>query len=80
MSQLPIFRPSRFTPFTRRIPIASSGLSQPLSADSSASLRIAERCKLIVAADKERRSRNERYFTTTERLNVNLGSLSSTRR
>ena len=35
---------------------------------------IAERCKLIVAADKERRSRNERYFTTTERLNVNPGS------
>ena len=32
------------------------------------------RCKLIVAADKDRRSRNERYFTTTERLNVNLGS------
>jgi hypothetical protein len=31
-------------------------------------------CTVIVAADKERRSRNERYFTTTERLNVNLGS------
>jgi len=29
---------------------------------------------LIVAPDKESRSRNERYFTTTERLNVNLGS------
>jgi hypothetical protein len=29
---------------------------------------------LIVAADSERRSRNERYFITTDRLNVNLGS------
>src|SRR4030081_235209 len=31
--------------------IEGKGLSQPLSADSSANLRIAERCKLIVAAD-----------------------------
>ena len=66
--------PSRLTPLTRRIPIACSGLSHPLSADSSASLRIAERCKLIVAVDSERHSRNDRYFTTTDRLNVNLGS------
>lgn len=60
LSQLPTFRPSRLTPLTRLIPIASSGLSQPLSADSSASRRIAERCRLIVAAERERCSRHER--------------------
>lgn len=32
-------------------------------------------CRLIVAAERERRSRNERYLTSTERLNSNLGSL-----
>jgi len=57
VSQLPLFCPSRFTPGTRRIPIASSGVSQPLSEDSSANLRIAERCKLIVEADRRRLSR-----------------------
>lgn len=67
-SRLPIFRPSRFTPGTRRIPIASSGVSQPLSADSSASLRIAERCELIVEADRLRPSRCDRYRTATARL------------
>jgi hypothetical protein len=50
-------------------------LSHPLSADSSASLRIAERCRLIVAADREWRSKNERYLTTTARSNINLGAL-----
>ena len=43
----------RLTPLTRRIPIASSGLNQPLSAASSANRRIAERLRLIVAADRE---------------------------
>ena len=31
--------------------LIGSGVSKPLSADSSASLRIAERCRLIVEAD-----------------------------
>lgn len=34
-----------------------------------------DRGRLIVAADRERGSRNERYPTTTERLNSSLGSL-----
>src|SRR5271165_210010 len=74
-SQLPIFRPSPFTPSTLRIPIASSGVNQPLSADSSANRRIAERCELIVEADRLSPSRCDRYRTTTARLNANLGSL-----
>jgi len=32
-----LIRPKHLTPLTRRIPVNSSGLSQPLSADSSAS-------------------------------------------
>ena len=73
-NQFPILRPSSLTPLTLRIPIASSGLSQPFSADSSAILRIAARWRLIVAGDRERPSKDERYLRTTERLNANLGS------
>jgi hypothetical protein len=42
------------------IPIASSGVSQPPSADSSANFRIAERCELIVEADRLSPSRCDR--------------------
>lgn len=74
LSQFPILLPSRLTPLTRRIPIANSGLKQPRSAASSASRRIAERWRLIVAADRERPSRNERYRTMTDRSKQCRGS------
>ena len=43
VNQLLILRPSCLTPLTRRMPVADSGLNHPLSADSSANRRIAER-------------------------------------
>ena len=52
--------PKPLDSLTRRMPVTSSGLSQPLSVASSASRRIAVRCRLIVAADRERLSRNDR--------------------
>jgi hypothetical protein len=48
-----ILLPSRFTPLTRRIPIASSGLNRLLSAASSANRRIAHRCRFVMAADRD---------------------------
>ena len=47
VSQLPTGTPSRFAPFTRRMPAAKSALSRPQSAASQASLRTAARRKLI---------------------------------
>jgi hypothetical protein len=60
--------------------IAYAGLSRaplhrPLSEDLIDQPPDAERGRLIVAADRERSSRNDRYLTTTERLNVSRGSL-----
>jgi hypothetical protein len=52
----------------------SLDLTNAISAASSASRRIAQRCRLIVAADRERSSRNDRYRTTTERLKPSRGS------
>ena len=44
LSQFPERWPSCFTPFTRLMPAASSGLSSPASAASSASRRTAASC------------------------------------
>ena len=59
---------------SRRIPVVNSGLNHPLSADSSANRRIAERGRFIVAAESARLSRQERYRTTAQRLNPSRGS------
>ena len=48
VSQFPIRTPIRRTPFTRRIPAASSGLSRPESAASKATLRTAASRRLMV--------------------------------
>ena len=54
---LPIRIPSRLAPFTRRMPAARSGLSNPLSDASYANRRTAARRRLIVAGAKWRASR-----------------------
>ena len=48
VNQFPIRMPCFFTPFTRRIPAARSGLRSPQSAASYASRRMAARRRLIV--------------------------------
>src|ERR1017187_1946210 len=57
LSQLPERNPSCFTPFTRLMPAANSGLSKPESAASCASRRTAASCWLMVFAARPRDSR-----------------------
>jgi len=66
--------PSRFAPFTRRMPAASSGLRRPVSEASYASRRTAARRTLIVEGARVFCSRKNRYRRTTVRLNDNRGS------
>src|SRR2546422_10560329 len=74
VSQLPTRTPSRRTPFTRRMPAASSGLSSPESAASYAIRRTAARRKLIVEGAYCFCSRLILYRRTTVRLNAKRGS------
>ena len=74
VSQFPSRTPTFLTPFTRRMPAASSGLSKPPSAASYASRRTAASRPLIVPAARPRFSRAIRKRVTTTLLNDNLGS------
>ena len=56
-NQFPSRIPSFLTPFTRRIPAASSGLRSPASAASYASRRTAANLTLIVPGERLRDSR-----------------------
>jgi hypothetical protein len=60
--------------FTRRIPAACSGLSNPASAASYASRRIAASLRLTVPGANLRDSRYIRYRVTTALLNPRRGS------
>ena len=74
VSQFPSLTPSFLTPFTRRMPAASSGLSKPASAASYASRRTAASRPLIVPAARPRFSRAIRNRVTTTLLKDSLGS------
>lgn len=65
VSQFPSLTPNFFTPFTRRMPAASSGLSSPASAASYASRRTAASRPFIVPAARCQSSRAMRYRVTT---------------
>jgi hypothetical protein len=63
-SQFPRRTPFDATPFTRVIPLASSGASRPLSAASTASLRTAVMRTLIETAPRPRASSATRHALT----------------
>ena len=58
-SQLPVRTPVILTPLTRRIPSASSGASNPLSAASVTSFRTAD-MRMMIDEDPSRRASNEK--------------------
>ena len=74
VSQSPSRTPIRRTPLTRRMPAASSGLSNPESAASYATRLTAANRRLIVVGARCRCSKWIRYRRTTVRLKARRGS------
>jgi hypothetical protein len=79
-SQLPNRMPLDATPFTRVIPLASSGDSSPLSAAPTASLRTAVIRTLMDTAPTPRASSATRQAATVSLVNPGRGSWPYTNR
>jgi hypothetical protein len=73
-SQFPTRTPFDATPFTRAIPLASSGASKPLSAASTASFRTAVIRTLIETEPRPRASRATRQALTVAFVKPGRGS------
>jgi len=74
VSQFPRRTPLDATPFTRVIPLANSGASNPLSAASTASFRTAVIRTLIETAPRPRASSATRQALTVALVNPGRGS------
>ena len=73
-SQLPVRMPTDFALLTRAIPAANSGASNPLSAASAASLRIADIRMMIDDEPSPRASSDTRHALTVAFVKPGCGA------